>query len=271
MTVSREIYPNAPLVMVMMEVRFSYLPELDEESARARVLRTVRDQMPILTKSQQVEVEFSPRGAKQQATPLLEARSADRQITAEISSQRFGVTISGSAYRSFELSLRPLVARLAGAIQNEAQDLYVTRVGLRYLDEIRWPGTAPNDILGWSRLIQRDRLDPSGALVALGLNGLTTRAGVTVELDEHRQVTTNWGTFLGSSVVGEDHPFASKSSVPTRMFVVDVDTSWNSSANPAAQNADTLMALLTDLHEPSRTMFESLITDEARDLFRRKS
>lgn len=268
--VSREIYPNAPLVMVVMEVRYSYLPEFDEEAARSRVLRTIRDKMPILTRRQQVNLEIGPQGAKQNTTPLLEARSKDRRMTAEISSERFGLTIAGSAYTSFEDSMRPLVDRLAAAIETEAQDLYVTRLGLRYVDEIRWPGNAPTTVKGWSKLVDRDRLDPSGALGALELDGVATRASVSVELDAHRQVTTNWGTFFGSSVVGEDHPFAPKGSLAARMFVIDVDTSWNAPEDPEAQHADSLVSLLESLHEPARTMFESLITEEARELFRRK-
>lgn len=272
----REVFPNAPLAMVVAETRFSYVPELDQPSAMSAVLSTLSAQLPVLNRSQQTNFEItvgSDGSVQPRTTPtidVLEARATDSQTTAAVTAQSLTLAMSGKAYTKFEDSLRPLLEKVIGGLQSAFPATFVTRAGLRYLDEIRVPDP-PESLGDWSRWIASPLLGAVDLLTEFDGRVAEMRSTYRYDLTGSRQVVLNWGPFLGTGVVGPDHPFHLSDARPERMFVLDLDASWTPSSSLEPLDPQAVLTVYDELHGPAQSVFQSALTDDARNLFRSHS
>lgn len=260
----REVFPNAPLAMVVAEVQFSYLPELTAEIALSRALDQVREATPVLSIKPMLNVQMGD--AAHQMGLVLESRAKDNQITAAISSQALNVAMSGAAYTVYEDSLRPLIERAYDGLIATVPHLLVTRLGLRYLDEIR-VAEPPSDLEGWRRWIDAKLLEPASYLSDHSGVAVGARSTWHYALPRGYQLTLNYGPFHGPGVIGPEHPFH-RAGGDSTMFVLDVDASWVPSGGVETLTRDELLDRYDDLHEPTKTVFSSAVTEEAKEMFR---
>lgn len=270
----REVFPNAPLAMVVAETKFSYVPELDQSNAKVEVLAAIKSMLPVMERTVQnsVEIKLGADGSVQPQTKtldLLQARAPDSQTTAAVSSESLTVAMSGLVYTKFEESLRPLLEAAIGGLQNVFPSTYVTRAGLRYLDEIRVP-SPPSSLDGWARWIAVPLLGGAELLSDFDSSVVEMRSTYRYDLPDKRQVVFNWGPFVGTGVVGPDHPFHRADVHPESMFVLDLDASWMPTGALEPLSTADLLVVYDGLHEPAQAVFQRAITDEARTLFRSK-
>ncbi len=264
----REVFSQAPLAMVVAETRFSYRPELVAETAMAAALEPARGFAPVIQSEQQEVVELQvanqAASASHQSNTVMEARSLDRQTTVALTPQTLTVAMSGIAYSRFEESLRRVIEAATVGLESTVSSLIVTRVGLRYLDEVRVP-EPPCTLADWRRWIDPGLLGAAEYLTdAVGFGMRSTWQYVLVG---NRQITFNYGPFVGTGVVGPGHPFH-KAGPASTMFVLDLDCSWTPECGAAPLTAGDLLARYDELHVPAQAVFTQSITDEARALFR---
>ena len=158
---------------------------------------------------------------------------------------------------------RALFVRVLEAIQEVATPDGITRVGLRYVDEIRLPDP-PVDLAGWDGWIDARLLAP------FQLDDDVPTTGTVV---------VQYGQPPGYVTVFRASPFPEGRAVqpggPLRMpvetesgpfFLFDTDASW---ADPSREvpefNSDRIASILDDLHGPCNRLFEASITDRLRD------
>ena len=266
----REVFPNAPLAMVVAEIQFSYLQELNSEATMAQALDRVRMFTPVIKASRKDTVDFQVGGdsasATHQSTGMMEASALDRQTTAAITAQTLAVAMSGVAYTQYEQSLRPLIEAAYSGLVDVVPGVIVTRLGLRYLDEVRVPD-ASADVSSWRRWVAPELLGGAGYLTKLSGVAVGVRSTWQYLLPGDRQVVLTYGPFRGSGVVGPDHPFH-KAGPDSLMFVLDLDTSWTPHGGAASLACEDLTSQYDELHQPGQAVFAAAVTDEARELFR---
>ncbi len=272
MVPSREVFPNAPLAMVVAETRFSYCPELVDQSSMVSALALVREFVPVMQVEQQQVVEFQVANdqapsTSHQTTSVMGARALDGQTTVALTPQTLTVAMSGVAYSKFEDSLRRVMEAAATGLAGAVSNLIVTRAGLRYLDEIRVP-EPPANMSGWSRWVDPGLLGAADYLPEPVASGM--RSTWQYVLTGDRQITFNYGPFVGTGVVGPGHPFH-KAGRDSTMFVLDLDCAWTPPSGAAPLTSADLLARYDELHAPAQEVFARSITDEARTLFRGKA
>lgn len=265
-----EVFPKAPLAMVVAEIRFGYSPALEDRNVQSKVLAGLSSYAPVLKRNVQeahtIEIGGSEPVHGKQTIDVLEATAVDNQTTIAVSAETLTVAMSGRAYGHYEESLRPLIADAVNSLSTTEPNLYITRLGLRYLDEIRVP-VPPSDVNGWSEWVTPALLGGIGLLaneVAGAAIGM--RSTWHYVLPEERQVVLNLGPFFGTGVIGPGHPFH-RDSAPEPMFVLDVDVS-RTPPTPEWLDADKLLANYDELHRPAHSVFSAALTDKARTLFR---
>ena len=268
---TREVFPKAPLAMVVAEIRYSYNPQLDQPGDKAKVLDAIKADLPVWQRRTENTFGLALGVENAQITPsstvdLLEAGSADSQITAALSAEMLTLAMSGKAYTMFEESLRPLLAKAVAGLHAQFPETLVTRAGLRYLDEIRVP-EQPTTLDGWAPWIAVELLGGVDLLAGSGGRVVAMRSSYQYALSANRRAVLNWGPFFGTGVVGPEHPFHRADVPPEHMFVLDVDMSWTP---PAATPLDPpgLVSVYDGLHEPTQAIFRAALTERSLDLFR---
>ncbi|MDP9907256.1 MULTISPECIES: TIGR04255 family protein [Arthrobacter] len=265
-----EVFPSAPLAMVVAEIRFGYSPALEDRTIQSNVLMALSSYAPVLKRNIQESHTIEIGGPEpvhgKQTIEVMEATAVDGQTTIAISAETLTIAMSGLAYRHYEESLRPLIADAVHSLVATAPNLYVTRFGLRYLDEIRVP-VPPPDVDGWGEWVTSDLL---GGIGLLGIEAPGAAKGMRSTwhyvLPRERQVVLNLGPFFGTGVIGPGHPFH-RDSEPEHMFVLDVDVS-RTPTTPESLDAEMLLSNYDELHRPAHSVFSAALTDKARILFR---
>lgn len=260
----REVYPNAPLAMVTAEVSLNYEPTVKAVEVRDSIGRELRSSLPILEEQFIKEVRDSDGELKEVEYPQLRAIRADMQAAATISPVSLTLSMSGKAYGNFEDTFEPLLREVVFAFSKSVEQASITRIGLRFVDELRVPAP-PETITEWGQWVNPALVACESIFVNSRHSGL--RSSYHYHTDDAFVVFT-WGTFNGTTVVNEDEPFWSPDFKPTRMFVLDIDSSRSFSKEFRRFDAAEIISTVCSLHEPLGEVFQNSITDKSRELFR---
>ena len=157
MTVHKnEIYPYPPVEVVAFELRIPYSLALADRAVQAQVWQRLRKRLPITQPQAGLQVAISApmMGAQQPLRILDRARTESVVIGAET------IVVENTSYRCYEDFCELLLEVLSAASTQEIAGF--TRIGLRYINEIRIPGiVAPGD---WEDLVHPALLAGGGAL-----------------------------------------------------------------------------------------------------------
>jgi uncharacterized protein (TIGR04255 family) len=252
--VDSEVWPNAPLALVAVEARFPTVGG----PLRPPVHRAIRDMLGgewVLegAKQQTMQIAFGSGGAlppnvKTEELTRITVRDRTRAVTVRPES----LTIEATRYDGYP-SFRPLLAAAFEAVERVLQPDGLTRLGMRYIDEIRIPemsGAHPWD----------DWIDDS--LLAPRVEGLTTRtwtSAVQYDVGEERRLVLRYGPADGP-VVDPSGPLKRTTKPPAGpMFLLDFDSFWEPGGIPAFLASELLVAC-DQLREPVRRLFDRLIS-----------
>lgn len=251
-----EVYPNAPLVLVALEVRHpatEYVSQLHQRDLKSRL----SDEFPIMRRAQQATIQMSPNGGAPE--PLVEQfpKFFNRDNTIAISMRSSSVVIEATDYpgweRFREIAVSALTARAAVTPLDG-----VERIGLRYIDEIR----SPTPEVVWEDWIDSSLLGPDPAGINLPL---TTWQGLAVYGDPADQaLVLRHGPFEGVAVDASELRRVRPVLYPY-YFLLDIDSYWSPGPGTPEFDIGAVIHKADDLHEPVRTLFESMITSRYRD------
>lgn len=158
--VPRSVLHHSPLVLALCQVRFSSMLSVTDPASLAAFQRAIQSKYPIGVPVQEVEL-FIGIEPNESEIRREQRRSPQYQFTDQddnwkiVLSQDF-LTLETRNYEHFDDFLAHLREALDALVQH-IQPTVVTRLGLRYINEIRSNSLNSMD---WSDIIQQDLLGP---------------------------------------------------------------------------------------------------------------
>lgn len=263
----REIFFNAPLEYVAAEVRYPYAPRLRQQDIRDAILMELGDLFPILRPGQHLTLTGQVGGPVSQEVDQV-SRAFNRASNAAITVTASALTIETTCYKEFA-DFRAIVLRCLTAIQQHATLAAIERIGLRYVNEVRVPDRI-TDLREWRGWIA----DPLANVIALGSDqqAVVAQGAVQYATGEHRNLTLRFATALeGTGVIGDDPLKRRHPTTSGPFFALDIDSYWQPPPQQSPDwDAQVIMAVIDELHEPIGMAFQSAITEQLRDVVLRR-
>jgi uncharacterized protein (TIGR04255 family) len=255
----REIYPNAPVVLVATEVRHDHSDLLSgEEIAAVRTL--LREEFPLVQPLVNRQFTQGPDGGTKFEEHQI-PRFASRDERTAVTYNSEAVIIETTNHVDFDV-LRNLV-ELCVSVKQEVQPVEgLLRVGLRYIDEVRVPDLV-NGASSWQDWVSPSLLGPTLVVTERGLQ-LEQSDGVALfRRTRSAQLVLRYGARVGFAIppggpLKRDYP------PPGPFFLFDIDSFWQPEAEAPRFEVPAVAELLDELHEPISMLFESLITEKLR-------
>jgi uncharacterized protein (TIGR04255 family) len=260
-----EIYPNAPVALVAVEVRHPMSAPLTPVERR-EMKRGLAAHTPIQRSGQQVKHQISatvpPSGEPIPSHTTTEEfpqyLSRDSRLAVSMKSEslvvettRYGAWTELREFLAAVLEVRHQVSGVDG----------VERVGLRYVDEIRVPDDPSGD---WGEWVHQSLLGPAEVGARLGLTPQPWQGASAFSVAPQQHVVLRYGAYEGYAV-DPNGVLARPISTPARFFLLDIDSFWIPSEGTPEFNAEAVLRTANDLHAPVSSLFEHLITDRLRD------
>jgi uncharacterized protein (TIGR04255 family) len=270
--VPQEVYPNAPIVLTACEVRLppSGLPVLDEHITGLR--DRLDDVLPVFRtlSNQQVSVGFGPTGPEPPSvTRQRVLQLTDRAQSLVVQVAPDSLVIKTADYQGWEV-FRPVIGQVLRAARDVLAPDGYSRVGLRYIDEIRLPAGGGN-VEDWDGylnpiLLAPDKLRAAAEGLASGGWQVVTRFAA----DDHHDVVVRYGPGDGHAVKPKEPPLPPRIPAPGPFFLFDIDSFWEGDSEIPEFDPDGLGSLCDRLHQPVRALFDNAVTDRLRDEVLRK-
>lgn len=255
----RPIYPNAPLKLVTFQIRFPPVPELDELTPPKALSQALRERYPILGGPPPVmQLDLGPGQAQQRPRG---SRLMDRERTNNVTLTSDSVALETSRYKRYE-QFAEEIDWVLERVHTAAPLPAITRLGLRYIDEIQIEGV--DSLSDWKTWMNPD-LIVGGVLD--GYETLDYLAQMVLAVDELHRMTIRYGRI--SQPVVDPHGVLRIADSPTApYFLLDIDSFWEPSRDGFKEfDADEVAAVCLRLHAPIRDIFERSITSDLRSRF----
>ncbi|WP_289068354.1 TIGR04255 family protein [uncultured Bifidobacterium sp.] len=262
---NEEIYPNAPIVLMVAEIKHTEHGPLDERQIR-RMTEAVKETLPI----REEDEERNPIiiGAPDNSQPSIEVaqtkvmRWSSRDKRTIIKVKPDAISVETTQYHRYA-DIRQLLENALHALADTVAVDGVTRIGLRYIDEIRVPSEGDSGLPDWGEWVDRSLLGPSGVEVGHGL-APAANTGTTVFSDDGEMMLVLRYGAQDAYVIGSTPQLRRPLPSPGPLFKLDIDSYWQPEDVPEF-DPDDILARSDKLHEPVRSMFEGLITDKLRN------
>ena len=264
----REVYPNAPIVLVAVEVRHSLCEPLGPNGL-SRINAALANHLPLRSEVQNLTLAFQA-GSAAQAQGGTFPRWSSRDKRSAVTVRTDALMIETTDYRQYE-KVRAIIELVLNARTASAGEVGVERVGLRYIDEIRVPTDNGDSAITWSEWVHRSLLGPAPeaggpeALSALsaGLK-LSQQQGLAMFAGEDDQALgLRYGPQVGHAT--ESTPDLRRPMPPPGpYFLLDIDSFWQPSEIVPHLETERVLGIADRLHTPVREIFEGLITERLR-------
>lgn len=262
----REVYPNAPLVSVSFELRH---PESETLTPKQRSLfkDLLREQLPVMRSQQTTvqKIEFGPSGPVQQVETEEYPKYFDRQTTIAASLLRGSTVVETAQYPGWDV-FRDVLTKVCIARHEVSPIDGVERVGLRYIDEIRIPGTEAPD---WGEYLSESLLGPhvdkDPDLPLRQWQGLAVYGP-----EGGRSLVMRHATGEGFALDPSGDLRRKTPAYPGKFFLLDLDSFWIPESGVPVFSDASIRESVETLHAPVREMFEQCITERLRDEVFRK-
>lgn len=260
MSISGEVFPNAPLALVAAEVRY---PAVSERQLGMAIQKQLRDAIGAdwvihNDTSQTFEALIGP-GGPQQASVRSDTvgRIVTRQKTKIITIQPDHLVIEVADYLHFD-DFRDLLERTAAAVESILRPDGISRMGLRYIDEIAVPESPPQ----WDHWLHSSLMAPATG----GLTPTEWTGAVQYTIDTDQIMVFRYGPSKGP-VVAPNGPLRRPKVPEGPIFMLDFDGSWQPRDIPEF-TATHIADMAGRLRAPLRGLFDSLVTPDLLKIFR---
>lgn len=261
---SREVYAQPPVVLVACEVRFTDSPRLRQQETLDAVAIAVDRRFPLSAPLGGVSLVSAGPGAAPQLAQRQGVVLRNPESTEALTLTPASVSYETTDYRGFD-AVREVMTGACRTLTDHDVRPAITRVGLRYIDEIR-PADPPVDLRGWSTWVDPALLRP----LSVGADRPATRGiqGAAVFDLDRGWLNFRYAAFTQGATTIPGHlrrrPFT-----PGPFFALDFDGFAEFGADPAVLLDPAVVAdLLTHFHTATGTAFQRSITNDARALFR---
>jgi uncharacterized protein (TIGR04255 family) len=245
------------LKLVTFELRFDPI-ELPAAATECFV-EALRAQFPIAGPPPHQQLVIGPAGASASSAG---ARVFDTERRHAVALGPQAMSFETSAYRRFE-EFRDSIGAVFDVVDGLGLALVPRRVGLRYIDEI--------DEEQLPERGARDRyIDPalSSPLAHFDPPPLEHQSAALFEVGESHRVVLRYG-LMRQPAVDPTGPLVIEAPPGGRYYLIDIDSAWEGQVE-SAPLTPWVGEKLGQLHAPVRRLFESTITDELREVLRRR-
>jgi len=258
---NRPPFPNPPLALTVLEIRYPELAESISPRAQQQLRDALHDRLPLIETITEDQVEVAlgrhmPASLQRRAFP----RFFTRDRTTALVAKNEALVLETTAYAGWE-NFRLAIQDILEAFQDVSQPDGVLRLGLRYIDEIRVPGieSAPGDWCGYidDHLLaaaSREFIPPS-------LKPALWQGLVRYRTEEDSTLVVRYGPQQGYAVDPSGATRRHNPPAPGLFFLLDSDSFWQPDEVPEFR-ADTLLERCDRLHAPIREFFEIAVTDK---------
>src|SRR5665647_266980 len=271
----REVYPNAPLVLVAAEIRHPATDPL--RPAQQTALKHALAALFPLSRPAMLTSVTAVAGGQPQVTQTRSPRFTSRDRTTSVTFRTEAIVVETTHYKQFERFVELITLAVSARLEAGPLD-GLERVGLRYIDEIRVPELT-DESSSWQQWVDASLMGPASAATQLGLRaahwqGLTvfeTEPAMTSGAPTNVPSNGNVDSLVVRYGPGEGYALDPggelKRSVPPPgpFFLLDIDSFWTAGGEVPPAEPDEILAHLIRLHGPVRILFESLITPRLRD------
>ena len=252
-----EVYPNPPIALVAVEVRF---PPVD-----GRALGLAHEHIAGLLGSDwiiqnehvdELRAPIEPDGAPNFFSSI-QRKIVHRKLRRVVTVQSESLTLEVTDYAGFE-DFKALLVESASAVAEVLHPSGVTRAGLRYIDEITVTEADP-DWGAW--------LDPSVLPPVVDSKAPTNWNGAAqYRISADQLLVLRYGP-SPTPVVKPAH-YPRRLGAPSGpVFVLDFDGSWQPDEVPVF-DAEDVAATISKLRAPIRQLFDAVITEKLQAVFK---
>ncbi|WP_344294506.1 TIGR04255 family protein [Agromyces neolithicus] len=263
-------YGNAPLQLVVAEVRHPQSADLTRGEI-ATLKQQLSSVAPLQATDQasDFQIEVGPNGVP--GPPRVRTREVTKFLTRDrrttISFSNEFLSVETTKYVGWTKFQRFLDAALR-ARQDVVPVDGLTRLGLRYIDEIRIP-VSIQPVPNWSEWVQSSLLAPEVKVDSTSLTVAQQQSTVQYRLDGLGEtLALRYGAVDGPPAV-QSAPHLLRPDVPPEgpYFLIDTDVAWTLADGedlPELLPVD-VMKRADRLHGPTKAVFESVITGRLRE------
>lgn len=262
---SRETYAQPPVVLVACEVRFTDAPRLRQQDTLDAFAIAVDRRFPLSSPRTGLGLVNAGPGAAPQVTQLQGVLLRNPESTEAVTITSSSLSYETTDYHGFD-AFHDVMTEACRTLTDLEVRPALTRVGLRYIDEIR-VAEPPTDLRGWSKWVDPGLLRP----LAVGPDRPVTRGiqGAAAFDLERGWLNFRYSAFTqgATNIPGHLHrrPFS-----PGPFFALDFDGFAEFGTDPAVLlDAGAVAEMLTQFHTAIGTAFQRSITSDARSMFRR--
>ena len=263
----REVFPSSPLALVAAEVRFNDAPRLRQQATVDAISIALEHAFPVQDQFQQAEVGVHlGAGPQVSQTSGRTFKNSTSTAVATLSSGR--LSLETTAYSNFA-EFRELMLLCCRSVVDAGVKPALQRVGLRYIDEIRVPDAAVQDARRWERwidprLVGQLTIGPQSAQVQ------QAEGVVTYRLPESSGLNIRFAALPRGAVISPAALVRHEFNADQPLFVLVFD-GYQEFVGPdvTLMSVEVIARTLDAVHAPTGEAFQSSITEEARQLFRK--
>lgn len=252
--VTRVVFERSPLALALCQVRFASVLNIANPVFVAPFQQEIQSRYPIGGQQTGVELEFKPEEAevKQRASPSFQWRFVDQEDNWTVILAQNFLAIETRAYVDFSDFLDRLRQALKALVQH-INPRIVTRLGLRYVNEIR-PGN-----LAWAKTVRRELLGP------LGVEGLRKHTyqslqQVWLRYPDNHGINIRHGLLPSSTTI---KPRRGEASPSQPFYLLDIDV-FREIPKPAdlVVNPDSICRCIDSYNDVVYRLFRWAVTEQ---------
>lgn len=257
----REVYSNAPVVLVALEVRHPTAAPLSD-AQRLAIKTRLGKRTPIMRTGQFQQVTATVGAGMPDIRSEEFPRYFSRDNTSAISIRSEATVVETTRYVRWEKVFDLVTAALKARYEIGGVD-GVERVGLRYIDELRVP-TGNEDGIDWAQWVDSTLLGPVSLAPELGLRTQQWQGVAVFGPGDEDSLVVRYAPRVGYAV-DPSGDLKRPEPLPGPFFLLDIDSFWTPSEGVPEFDVDALLETCNRLHPPVRRLFERLITERLRE------
>ncbi len=256
----REVYPNAPVVLVALELRHPAAEPLSR-AAQVKIKQLLGKRLPLPRRATTTNIQATLGAVQPEVTTETAPQYVSRDRTMAVTFRSEAIIVETTRYARYE-RFRDVVALAVEARQAIEPVAGIERLGLRYINEIRVPDVG-DTLTSWEPWVNRSLLGPTSVIERLGFNAARLQGVMMLDRDEGKAIVLRYGP-RGGYAVDPQGSLKRPTPAPGPFFLLDIDSFWTPTNDIPELDPKELVTLGDELHEPVRTLFESLITERLR-------
>ncbi len=132
------------LAQVLCQIRFSTILRIRKDDEIVDFQEALRDRYPRYSKQQGMQVLITPAGIQQQETPDAQHRFDDTEGKFTVVLAPDFVALETTQYTDIE-DFATRIVELAQAVEDHFRPAEILRIGMRFINELRFKGAQPQD------------------------------------------------------------------------------------------------------------------------------